>query len=156
MTKIKILKSVKYFLTPEHAEQVWINKVDSCIIWNCRQLPGQRKSHQGGRQQFQHSVFGNSQHLGARFGHIQPHHTQAQHKWEPTTVPKTCLATKNLNKCSIDKFCLMTGPPVGQQRVERNRTKLYARIKYSMLIFISISFNKNNSFCNSEGQKKVN
>ena len=62
--------------------------------------------------------------------------------------------TKKLNKCSIDKLCLMTASPIGRQRAERNRTKLYARIKHSMLIFTSISVNKNNSFYNSEGQKK--
>ena len=36
-----------FFLTREHAEQVRVNKVDSCTLWNCRQLPGQRKTHQG-------------------------------------------------------------------------------------------------------------
>ena len=66
--------SLKNFLTPEHPDQVRVNKFDSCTIWNSIQLPGQRKFHQGGRQQFQHSVLGNSQHVGARFGHFQPHH----------------------------------------------------------------------------------
>ena len=49
----------------------------------------------------------------------------------------------------------MTAPPKGRQRAERNRTKLYARIKHLMLIFTSISVNKNNSFYNSEGQKNI-
>ena len=48
----------------------------------------------------------------------------------------------------------MTAPPIGQQIAERNRTKLCARIKHSVLIFTRISVNKNNSFHNSEGKKK--
>ena len=47
----------------------------------------------------------------------------------------------------------MTALPIGRQRTERNKTKLYARTKHSMLIFTSISVNKNNSFYSSEGQK---
>ena len=47
----------------------------------------------------------------------------------------------------------MTAPPIGRQRVERNRIKLYARIKHSTLILTSISVNKNIFFYNSEGQK---
>ena len=47
----------------------------------------------------------------------------------------------------------MTVPLIGPQRAERNRTKPYAGIKHSMLIFIIISVNKINSFYNSEGQK---
>ena len=68
---------------------------------------------------------------------------------------QTCPAAKKLNKCSIDKLCLMIAAPIGRQRAERKRTKLYARIKHLMLIFTSISVNKNNSFYNSEGQKNV-
>ena len=60
---------------------------------------------------------------------------------------------KKSNKCSIDKLCLTTTPPLVRQRAQRNRTKLYARIKHSMLIFTSISVNKNNSFFNSDEQK---
>ena len=41
-----------WILTPEHTEQVRVNKVDSCIFWNCSQPPGQKKSHQVVRQQF--------------------------------------------------------------------------------------------------------
>ena len=146
-------KTIGFFLTPEYADQVRVNKIDSWILWNCSQLPGQRQSHQGGRHLFQHSVLGNSQHVGARFGHFQLHHTQVQCKREPTTGSKTCLITKNLNKCSIDKLCQIIAPPIGRQRAERNRSKLYARIKHSMRIFTSISVNKNNSFSNTEGRK---
>ena len=73
------------------------------------------------------SVIGISQHVGTRFGLLQPHYTKGQCKQEPTTGPQTCLTTKNLNKYSIDKLCLMTVPPIGQQRAERNRTKALSR-----------------------------
>ena len=50
----------------------------------------------------------------------------------------------------------MIAPPIGRlwMETERNRTKLYTHIKHSMLTFTSISVYKNNSFYNSEGQKK--
>ena len=63
-------------------------------FWNCSQFPGQRKSHQGDRQQFKHSVLGNSQHVGASFGHFQPHHTQVKYKREPTAESQTCLTKR--------------------------------------------------------------
>ena len=72
---------------------------------------------------------------------------------QPTTEPQACLTTKNKTKTVKDKLYLMIAPPISRQRVERNRTKLQARIKHSMLIFTSISVNKNNSFYNSEGKK---
>ena len=59
---------------------------------------------------------------------------------------------KKISKCSNDSLCLMTAPPIGRQRAQRNTTK---RIKHSMPIFTSISVNKNNSFYNSEGQKNI-
>ena len=117
-----------FFLTSDYAEQVGVNKVDSCPLWNCRHVPRQRKSHQGGRYQFQHAVFGNSQHIGASFGHFQSHHTQVQYKREPSMGPQTCLTTKNLNKCSIYKLCLITVPPIDRQRAKRNRKKNYMRV----------------------------
>ena len=40
---------------------------------------------------------------------------------------------KNLNKCSTEKLCLITSPPIDRQRTEGKRTKIYARIKHSML-----------------------
>ena len=99
-----------------------------------------RENHiRKGRQQFQLSVLGNFQHVGTHFGYFQPHCTQVENKRELTTGPQTYLTTKNLDECTIDKLCLMTVPPKGRHRAERNRTKLYARIKHSMLVFTSIS-----------------
>ena len=83
-------------ITPEHTEHVRVNKVDS----------DREKSQQGGRQQFQNSVLGNSQHVRAHFGHFQSHHTQVQCKREPTTGLQICLRTNKLNKCSIDTIFL--------------------------------------------------
>ena len=100
----------------------------------------------------QSSEIPNMRNEGARFGYFQPHHTQEHYKRKPTTEPQTCLTAKNLNKCNIDNLCLMTAPPIGRQRAKRNRTKLYARIKHSMLTFTSTSVNKNNSFYNSKEQ----
>ena len=48
----------------------------------------------------------------------------------------------------------MTAPPIGRQGAERNRTKLHERIKHSMLMFTR-KLVKNNSFYNSDGQKKI-
>ena len=37
-TKSPYLSNINFlFLTPEQAEQVRVNKVDSCTLWNCRQ-----------------------------------------------------------------------------------------------------------------------
>ena len=115
-----------------------------------------RENHiRKGRQQFQLSVLGNFQHVGTHFGYFQPHCTQVENKRELTTGPQTYLTTKNLDECTIDKLCLMTVPPKGRHRAERNRTKLYARIKHSMLVFTSISVNKKYSSYNSVRQKKI-
>ena len=106
-----------------------------------------RENHiRKGRQQFQLSVLGNFQHVGTHFGYFQPHCTQVENKRELTTGPQTYLTTKNLDECTIDKLCLMTASSIGRKRAERNRTKLYARIKHSMFIirknqFTSISVN---------------
>ena len=122
---------------PEDTDQVRVNKVDSCTLRNCgqqkRNTAGQGKSNQEGRQQFKQSILGNSQHAGARFDHFQSHHTQVEYKWEPITGRQTSLTTKNLNKCSNGKICLMKD----RQRAEGNRTKVYAHIKHSMLMFTS-------------------
>ena len=79
------------------------------------------RAQQGGRRQFQHSVLGNSQHVGARFGHFQALYPQVEYKREPGTGPQIYLITKNLNKCSNDTFCLMAVPPIGRQKAKRNR-----------------------------------
>ena len=90
-----IMARIPFFLTLEHAEHVHVNEVDSCTLWNCSQLPGQRKSNQGGRQQFQHSVLGNYQYVRGRFGLFEPQHTQVHCKREPTMGPQTCLTKIN-------------------------------------------------------------
>ena len=41
----------------------------------------------------------------------------------------------------------------GQSKGREKQDKIYTRIKHSMLIFTSLSVDKNNSFCSSEGQK---
>ena len=53
-------------------------------------------------------------HVAVRFGHFQNHHIQVWSKRKPTMGPQTCLTTKNLNKCSNDKLCLMTAPPISR------------------------------------------
>ena len=110
-----------------------------------RLFNGQGKSHQKDRQQFQHSALGNSQQVRARFGHFQPNHTQVHYKLKPTMRPQTCQ-TKKINKCSNDKLCLMTTPLFDRQRAEINRRKVHACMKHPMLIFTSITVNKNNSY----------
>ena len=137
----------------EHTKQVRINKVDSCTLWSHRQLPQTGKSHQRGRQQFQHSVHRYSQHIGAPFGHFQPHHTKVEYKRKRTMGPQTCLTIKHLSKFSNSKLCLMPAEQIGRQRERRNRTKVYVRIKHSMLMLTSIPVNKNKSTYNSAGQK---
>ena len=72
----------------------------------------------------------------------QSRRTQEHYKGEPTMGPQTCLRTKNLNKCSIAKLSQMTAPSVGLQRANRNRIKLYAYVKHSMLTFTRKSVNK--------------
>ena len=116
--------------------------VDLGTLWNRREPPGQEKFHQGGFQQFQYSVLGNFRHVGARFGHFQPNHTQPEYKRKSTNGQQTGLTTKKLNRCTNDKFCLMTALPIGRQRVEENRIKVHACIKHSMLMFTSIWLNK--------------
>ena len=54
-----------------------------------------------------------------------PPHKREHCKREPTTRPQTCLTTKNLNKRSIDKLCLMTAPrPIksGQKQIKTTCT----------------------------------
>ena len=97
--------------------------------------------------------FGNSQLVGTRFGHSKPNHTQVEYMQKPSKGSQTWLTTKNLNKCSNDKLCFITAPPIGRQRAERNRTKVYAWIKHSMLMFKSIIVNKNDDSYNSTEQK---
>ena len=85
---------------------------------------------------------------------LAPPHTSAVEKGThngATNLPEK----KILNRCIIVKFCLTTAPSIGLKKTERNRTNLHARIKYSMLMFTSISDNKNNSFYNSDGQKNL-
>ena len=64
----------------EYTEHVRVKEVDSCTVWNSRQPPGKRKSHEGGRDQFQNSVTENSQYVEARLGYFHPCHTQAKYK----------------------------------------------------------------------------
>ena len=52
------------------------------------------------------------------------------------------------NKCSDDKLCLMTAPPVGWEK----QNEAYTCKKQSMITFSSISHNKNNSSYNSIDQ----
>ena len=69
--------------------------------------------------------------------------------------PQTCLRTKNLNKCSIAKLSQMTAPSVGLQRANRNRIKLYAYVKHSMLTFTRKSVNKIISFTILKDKKYI-
>ena len=133
----------------EHTELVRVNKVNSFTYWNCRLPPVEEKFHQGDVS----SSSTQPSKIFIIFAHFQLHHTQVEYKRKTTVRPKTCLARTDLNRCRNDKLCLMTALPIGRQRAGRNRTKFYACIKHLMLIFTSITVNKNNSYYNSSGQK---
>ena len=47
----------------------------------------------------------------------------------------------------------MTTPSIRRHSAERNRTKVYASVKHSMLMFTNISVNKNNPSYNSIDQR---
>ena len=112
-------------LMPKLPSRYWsigrlINTLEPCTNFRTGKIPSR------GRQQSQHSVLGNSQQVGARFGHFQTYHTQEQDKRESTTGPQTCLTIKNLNKCSIDKLCLMITLPIDRKsRKETERKYLH-------------------------------
>ena len=101
------------FWMNQHTKHVCVYNINLCTIWNHSRPPKQGKSHQGVCQQFQHSVYGSSQHEGVPFRHFQIHHTQVssqqvgtcfrnlkihptQVKYirKPTTGPQTCLTAK--------------------------------------------------------------
>ena len=136
-------------VTLEHTEQVRVIKVDSCIIWNCRQLPWQRKITSRKPSEVPALSPRKFQSVRALFGHYQICQTQVEYKREHTNLPDN----KKLKQMQYWQILFNVSSVNKPTEGERNRTKLNARIKHSMLMFTRISVNKNNSFYNSDGQK---